>query len=412
MRHIIVSMLCLFAFFVPMEYIYVVALGTDHPLKPYRVMAIVMTLSLILYLFINKRRLRLDRIDRLFFIIFGYGYLLAFFRGAFLGQGVVDYAVNDAYLFSFCILSSIVIKNLDLTSVEIKKIVFFFLIAVVFNVAWIFWEVVSGGAVFRATGFFKNPNQAALAVALGFLYLLVYLPGSFVARVLTFSGLTAFALAIVFTGSRSALLILVITTFLWYLGTSNRSFGKFLVVVGTVIFVSVSAAAIFSTFETLESMASRFDIDNDSLASGSGRTDLWLSGVKLSMDNLFIGVGASQYQSYHQQYIDRADVYKTVLENDLGLHSDYMVMFVEFGLLSFMMYFYIVWYLVRSLIASFAYTQDRKLGSFFLLAVVGVLITGIFQEQFKLMTYWLIFSLAMAFNKAAKSEVRDFMRGT
>ncbi|MDG2312872.1 MAG: O-antigen ligase family protein [Alphaproteobacteria bacterium] len=413
MRKLIIQMLCLFSFLVPLEYIFVVFFGNETPLKPYRLVAILITVSLLIYLMINRKRLSVDRVDKLYFLIFGYGFFLAAIRYAFFDLGIIEYTTNDSYLLLLCICASLVIKNINLTASEIDRILLFFVCAVLLNVILIFWEVAQGGIVFkRATGFFKNPNQAALAIVLGFWYLLIKFPNKIGPRVLSLFVLIAFVLAIVFTGSRSALLVLTLSLLCWYVATTNRSMGKIFVIVGIFFSVYLAAAIIFSTVENLgtmeKAMETRFDPDNASLASGSGRTDIWKSGFLLSIDNAFIGVGASQYKAYHQDYIARGDAYKTVLEHNLSLHNDYMVMFVEFGLVSFLIYLYILYYLFSGLWSSTRSKKYRQLATFFCMALLTIILTGVFQEQFKLMTYWLFIALALAFVKFIRKEESNF----
>ena len=413
MRKLIIQMLCLFSLLVPLEYIFVVFFGNETPLKPYRLVAILMTVSLLIYLMINQKRLSVDRIDRLYFLIFGYGFFLAAIRYAFFDLGIIEYTTNDGYLLLLCICVALGIKNINLTASEIDRILLFFVCAVSLNVILIFWEVAQGGVIFkRATGFFKNPNQAALAIVLGFLYLLIKLPDKIGPRVLSLLVLIAFVLAIVFTGSRSALLVLTVSVFCWYVVTAKRSIGKIFVIAGISFSVYLGAAIIFANVDNLEAMEAameaRYDPQSVSLASGSGRTDIWKSGFLLSLDNALVGVGASQYKAYHQDYIGRGDAYQTVLKNDLGLHNDYMVMFVEFGLVSFLIYLYILYYLFSGLWSSTRSKKYGQLATFFCLALLTISLTGVFQEQFKLMTYWLFIALALAFLKFIRKEESNF----
>lgn len=409
MRKLIIQMICFFSFLVPLEYIYVVFFGTDHPLKPYRLVGILIILSLLIYLMINQKRLSVDRIDRLYFFIFGYGFFLAAIRYAFFDLGVIEYTTNDGYLLLLGICVALVIKNINFTASEIDRVLFFFVCAVLLNVILIFLEVAQGGLIFkRATGFFKNPNQAALAILLGFLYLLIKMPNKVGPRVLSLLVLIACVLAIVFTGSRSALLVLVVSVFCWYVVTANRSIGKIFIIVGIFVSVYIGQAVLFATVDNLDAMEkameARFDPESASLASGSGRTDIWKSGVLLSLDNALVGVGASQYKAYHQAYIGRGDAYRTVLNHDLSLHNDYMVMFVEHGLVSFLLYLYILYYLFSGLWSSTRSKKYGQLATFFCLALLTISLTGIFQEQFKLMTYWLFIALALAFLKFIRKE--------
>lgn len=400
MRKILFLFISLFAFFVPLEYIYVVLLGFDSPLKPYRIFASLSIIFFLIYILLNNKKLKFDKYDKLFTLLFMYGFVITLVKYYFFYDGNISYAYNDIMLIAFGFLMFLTIKNIDLTISEIQKIMQLFFIAVLMNVFYILYNAFVLSSFLRMNGFFKNPNQAAEAIVIAILFVLFSLSKKRKkSYILLIFPMVA---ALIFTGSRAAIVGLIVPIFIWYF-IDNK---KFLI---RIVLTSIFGLLLLIGVETLtnnlnvDRLTQRFSSENIIDTGGSGRIDIWKSGFNLAYDTMYLGVGTSQYRAYHHEYIRQiGNAYNTVLEHDLGLHSDYVAMLVEYGILGFILYLYIIISLLR-MIYKAGYKREM-LSIMFFLILVSMFIQGFFQESYRLPMYWLILGLAMAYIKAMKKH--------
>ena len=274
MRGLIFGLLCLFSFLIPLEYIYVVILGSDAPLKPYRLIGIILVLSVVFYLMVGRKILSFDMFDRLYLSILIYGFLLAAVRYLFFDLGEIEYTLNDTMLLILAFTVAVSVKNVNLTSSEIDKVLKFFACAVLLNVILIFWEVASSSSLFRARGFFKNPNQAALAIVLCSTYFLTQSSDKLRYRVPSILAVGFCICAVVFTGSRSALVALFINIIIWMLITSKSLITKLSIGGGLIYALYLGVLAIFKNSNNLSALESRFSDESGGLSSGSSRANM------------------------------------------------------------------------------------------------------------------------------------------
>lgn len=398
MRKLLIYCIYLYAFFVPLEYIYVVLFGFDNPLKPYRILSLISISLFTVFMAVKKHdnNIKVDRYDILFFILFLYGFLVAMFRYYFFDQGNFEYAINDIELIIFSYIMYIIIKYMHLKKFEIDKILKFFFLAVLINVFYIIYKAFVLHDFVRLGGFFKNPNQAAEAIVIAILLLIYFLSHTRKKNYLLFFLFFPMVMALLFTGSRGALIGLVVVFFIWYLQNIKKSFSK-------VFFASSIALLIIFGLESattsldLDRLTNRFSIHRVENSGGSGRIDIWKSGLHLGADTMFTGVGTSQYRAYHHKYIRQLDnVYITLLKYNLGLHSDYMSMLVEYSFIGLIIYLYIFSSLLSRLKNIQKNDKHKKLANLFFLIIITMLIQGIFQMSYILPMYWLMIALGMS----------------
>lgn len=185
----------------------------------------------------------------------------------------------------------------------------------------------------RASGFFENPNEAAVA-AVYCIVLIVAFPTRSATRNLIFLSIALGALILTF--SRSGLLTLIVLYLLYLLHhPSKRGFG--MLIVG-VIAVSWTLWAVFEydLFE-LNSEQRRRLADIVGIATGEvretgpgGRSDLWTLG--LSRIGAVFPWGAGMGQLHHMEHGFRAFHNPT---DWLGVHNTYLMVLGEAGLAAF-----------------------------------------------------------------------------
>jgi O-antigen ligase len=396
-RKTTIVFLYLGVFFVPLEYLLVVLVGYDNPLKPYRIFIIMSVLSFMAYILVGRKAIRVDIYDRVFFTIFAYGFLVALIKFEFFNQGNLTTTYNDIQLIILGFLSFIVIKNMGLTVSEIRRILTFYFVAVSINVIFVIYSAFVLQSFLRTSGFYRNPNHAAQAIVLLILFIIYVMAQSrnHVNRlIVTFVPL---GLALFFTGSRAAIFSLIIALPVWYLLSRKRSIVK-AIFISSVSIMLVSAVQFATDNLEIGGLMDRYDLNNMEISGGSGRIDIWESGLNLAGDHAYIGVGMSQYSAYHHEYIRQlSDVYQTVLNYDLGLHSDYFSMLVEYGVIGLLLYLFIVYLVLRRTFPKRG--QQRSFAVFFFVALGTIFFQGFFQVSYMLPTYWLMFGLAVSHNR-------------
>ncbi|WP_416792670.1 O-antigen ligase family protein [Sulfurovum sp. ST-21] len=399
MRKMLFYLLCLYAFFVPLEYLYVVLFSFDSPLKPYRIIFFMQMPLFMIFLFMNKRKVvKFDKIDLLLLVLFLYGFIMAFVRYYFFDEGIIGYAINDIQLILFGYLTFLILKQLELKTDEIKKILVFFFISIMINSFYIIYNAFVLHSFERLGGFFKNPNQAAEAIVMGILILL-YFVGKKSFSKWWLGLLPVMLIAIFFTGSRGALIGLLIAGSYFLLQNSRRMLFR-LSAAGMLILAFV--LPFNAAMETLDlnKLMNRFTSENIESSGGSGRIDIWKSGLLLGKDTYFTGVGASEYRAYHHHYIRKIpDAYITVLNYDLGLHSDYMSMLVEYGFIGLLLYLYLIYFLFYRLHQIKREKELDDLPTLFILIFISMFIQGMFQVSYILPMYWLFIGLGFSLVK-------------
>lgn len=404
MRRLTIILIYLFAFFVPLEYIYVVFLGADSVLKPYRVFGILAIVCSFLFI-VRRGSLKFDKLDLVFLFIFASGFLTALVKYYFFYLGDIALTYNDSQLIVIGFLMSLVIKNVGLSQREIVRVLLSYFIAVLLNAVQIINEALIMHSFQRVSGFFKNPNQAAQALVVGILFLIYLISIQSSRKKWPFFLFIPVGLALFFTGSRASILSLGVALGVWYFLSKGRSIYR--VVAIAILLVSAGLTIDFASQNLdISRLSTRFDMEAIESSGGSGRTDIWESGLNLAADHFYLGVGMSQYRAYHHEYIRKVEnPYYITLFYDLGLHSDYVSMLVEFGIFGLLGYLYILLSLLRMLVNTLK--VNFGMAMFFLMTLVTIFIQGIFQQSYFLPTYWLMLGLALAF---VRSTRRDFVQ--
>ena len=162
-----------------------------------------------------------------------------------------------------------------------------------------------------------------------------------------------------------------------------------------LFFILLAGIATFAFIATNFSMGldltDRFQESN--LKTGSGRFDIAKAALNLGVDTGFSGVGIGQYRYYHLDYLE-SNAYDTVLNYKLSTHNLFLDLLVNFGIISFFIFLYIL-ILNKRKIEQIKDSQSRKIT--FLLFFV-ILIVSYSQEMFTFPIFWLAMSF-LALNR-------------
>lgn len=182
----------------------------------------------------------------------------------------------------------------------------------------------------RAKGTLSDTNiMAIFIVTISPLIFLYY------SKIKAFLIFILFAASVLATSSKAAIIVslLLIVVFLVMLFLTNKlnKFASHLFVVSVILFSVYTAINSFSVFLLLSERLSELTSSDPSVIT-TGRTDLWLIGLSLMRDPKYLLLGTG-YGSF-ANYMINLDV-PHYLSGIQLVHNTYISMFVETGLLTF-----------------------------------------------------------------------------
>lgn len=402
-RFLFAASVFLFAF----EQVYVVFGLSDSFLKPYRVSAL-LGFALIA-ISREKMPIQLRRLLAILFVVYTWGVVLALGRSVFLATDIrTTFHSLQLFLIGFGLL------YLGVNGIKQPKQIHNLLIlilasAILSSIIWL--AITRGQSFYRAPGFFRNPNHFGYMLALSMLIAL-YLLASNVSRVglvlPLLSWLVISIFIVVLTGSRGVIATAVpaMTLFLFrYITEPGR--GK---VSRGFVGLSVLVALAMSTLYLLQSglfndrLLQRFSAAQ--IETGSGRFDIWKAGLLAADDALYTGIGMGQYINVHSYYISQVSgsVYSTVLDYDLGLHSEVVSLLVEFGVLGLLAYLgciFAIWRQIRRFGREFR--QWRHLSNVLEAMFFFNFLFSMSQEMYVFPYYWVVIALGASTFKFRQS---------
>ena len=369
--------------------------------KPYRVVGIILTLLLFVTIILSKNKLRFDKFDKGLLFIYVYGFMAGLIHYAF-GYGNLYSLINNALLIFQTYFIFVAIKNLYITHQTMQNILSVFVAAVFINTLY-FQLFVTPDALTRESGFFKNPNQAALAVVIA-VFILIYqiindinFKRSFIIS-LKIAVIIFFFFSIFNTGARGAVLGLFAGSLIFFYfnlkTTRYRFFHMF-------IAVTITLSGFYFYNKNIEA-ASAYSVmgryQGKQMQEASGRLDIWRGASLLAIDHYFLGVGIAQYGSYHHEYLKKLSYLFTpelLSKSPRGTHSDYIALFAEYGLHNLIFFLIIIYWTLRGLAQLVKiYDINNKIYVFFVATIVCLVVNGIFATSLKSPIYWLFFALA------------------
>lgn len=393
----------LFAF----EQVYIVVGLSDSFLKPYRVAAF-----LGLALIATRREKLPTQLTRLlvgFLAVYTWGVFLTLGRSVFLST---DIGTTVHFLQLFLIGFGLLYLGLNgiRQPEQINKLLILILLSAILS-SLIWFALNWGQHIYRASGFFRNPNHFAYMLSLSMLIAL-YLLAQNLRRIglslVLLSWVFVSIFLIVLTGSRGAIFTAApaMVLFLFrYITEHGR--GK-----GTRIFVGLSILIAIAMSSPYLLQSGFFDgrlLERFSAAqieTGSGRFDIWKAGLLAASDSFYFGIGMGQYINVHSYYINQVSgsVYSTVLDYDLGLHSEFVSLLVEFGIFSLLAYLgclFAIWRQIRRFSREFP--QWRRLGNILEAMFVLNFFFSMSQEMYIFPYYWVVIALGASTFKFRQS---------
>lgn len=345
-------LLAVYVFLIPFENLWGVLFGSDTVLKPYRLVGLALV---VVHVFENlslRRRFRLDTFDKAFIAIFVIGQAMAMTWYVVDGSSNMRRAISDGTLSLFAFLVYLVIKRVAHDAPAMGKLLRAFVAGTVLSIVIAYLTGVTAAG--RFSGFYANPNSLAVSVVASLFVIIAWalfgrrrggmtylLQGALVLLLL---------ITLLFTGSRGAIIGAVVSLPLFGFSLAARSGARrtpVLRVAALFPIVLIAGMVLSTTYEQHEADSTalrRYDMENAS--RGSGRLDIWRAAWLVAGDHYYLGVGTNQYPLYHRKYIRKLGVLytPTMAEHDVVTHSDYVDLLTSFGIVSLLIY---LWMLVR-----------------------------------------------------------------
>lgn len=328
---------CAYAFLLPFEFILEFLFQIDTIFKPYRVVSLLIILIFSLHSLRSGLSIRKDiREDIFVYFLLLYGIVISLFR-LITEPFNMRYFTNDLFQTSLYILTFFIFKSVELTSAQLLRVLRFFVIGLVINSLYIFYNFFFLGNFFRDSGFMDNPNYLALGLIAALAYYLLRTDYSrLLMRRLAYLVLILFLLY-VFTiaGSRTGLVLLVISLLFVFYFISLRM-KVLLLVVGFALGVQLlprldNQLELGGPLILVNRVMTTLDSELEDV-----RFVVWRGTFKALETEGYLGMGIGQFKAkFTSLFHDETN--KLVLEMlhrdyHLSTHNDILSILTDYGL--------------------------------------------------------------------------------
>ena len=347
---------------------------------------------------LRTQSLRLSRDikeDTFFYAIFIYGIIVS------LVQMVLVYFnmklfLNDTFQIVLYLGIFFIIKNIDVSLSEYRRIFWYLIAGLVVNSIYLFYNFYVLSKHSRETGFMDNPNYVALGLVVTLIFLILHLRNISISKEwLLIWGIILFSsFILIVTGSRTGLVILVIVGSVLLLFLSNLQ--RILLFFGGIIlgfiflFKSPNIAEVNTPLILIERL-------NNSEVTEDTRFFLWKGAIDAAQDSYFLGMGIGQFRANFFDYF--SDENNRIIYNQirygaaLSEHSDYFALLTGYGIIGLLLYFY---FLFLSVVKNINYSRAsrtillRQFYQFNILLLISIAIFGLTSENFHNPLYWFL----------------------
>lgn len=394
---ILFKLLCLYAFFIPLEKILEVFFNIETQLKPYRVFAILIILVFAIRSFYKWDKNEELKTDIFLYIIFIYGGILTLYR-MITSNFQMGYFLNDAFQIVLYLAVFVVIKHQKLSIAKVQTILKSLFLGVLANAAYIFYtSIILKMFSHRNSGFMDNPNYVSLSLVLLFLFIFTQRSQitSYLKKILLWGILPIMVYVFIMVGSRTGLAVLFLTGILIFFFSPMRE--KLIFIIAAVsIFFFVSFLKGLS-FQSVGQLILLNRIEKNS--QSDPRLPLWKGALRAAHETNFIGTGIGQFKANFRKFFyeeNNAAVRGMVLKNYfLSPHSDYLALLAIYGLIGLLAYLTFLFLKIKEL-----YFRTRlSLGSLeknhfqlSIILVIAIALFGITAENFFSPLYWIVIS--------------------
>jgi O-antigen ligase len=388
-RKILVVLSYLYVALIPFEEILLFFFEIDTVLKPYRIIALFILFFSLLYKSNSKGLVFItDKLDYLLLSIHAIGLFITLIY-LLIGEVNVPSFINDGSQTLFIFLVYISLKKINFERDEFINLLKIFVFSMLFSVGNIIYNFYFISIFERQSGFLSSPNSASRGIVIS-IFVLIYLLFKNIKNQKSFYSLINLTLLAVFflgllaTGSRAGLVAVIMgITIFFIMGLNGIPWKKFSIPI-TLIAITITISQLFSSGLSIipqqedNYVFQRYNVEE---SEENVRVYIWQSGINVAFDHFLMGVGIGQYKEYHNFYIKQIEnvplLFKT-REDPLGLHNAYLYIFVQYGVIPFLLFLF---YLYKNVYRTFfdsINANEQKLFKVLLLVLLLQVIMFIF----------------------------------
>ncbi len=393
------SLFCVYAFSLPFELVLEILLGIDTIFKPFRIINLV----IIVFFAIKAMRKKVHvpetfRTDLFLYGILIYGLLISLIR---IIIGVFDFGLffNDLFQFGLYISCFFIYKSQNFNLGESRKIFKFFLAGFLVNAVYISYNFYFLGRNERLAGFMDNPNYAALGLlaAIIFYFLRIGFKSSIRKRILTLIILVFLLQVFAITGSRTGMVMFVISSILILSFFNWKT--KLLSLLGAGALILI---LFFSDLQISPSKDPFIMLRRVSNTLSSNQEDVrftvWRGIFNALEETGYAGMGIGQFKANFSGYFTDTSN-KIILEMVnrgyfLSTHNDMLAILTDYGLPGLLFFISFLFFSFRGSLMNLKYQHEdpevifhNKL-KFILLC--SVFIFGLAAENFQHQLFWFL----------------------
>ena len=396
---LLIALFYLYAFSMPFELILEILLGIDTIFKPFRLV----TLAIIGVFGIRVLKNGLsfnsaDRADIFLYLVFAYGILISSFR---ILERVFNFGLffNDLFQTGLYVATFFIFKALPLSREQGLRLFRFFLLGILINSIYAFFNFFYYAQFGREAGFTDNPNYAALGLVAAITFIL--LRTNYELKLSRQLGLGLLALfftyIFVITGSRTGLVMFLVTLFFIFLFSSWRRKLGIMLVSGAILLLllpqQLERASLGGPLILLRRVSRSISSEVEDV-----RFVVW-RGVFRTLENVgYAGMGIGQFKAqFPRHYSEESN--KLVLEivnrgYHLSTHNDYLAILTDYGLPSLLLYLIFLFYSMRKatrrMLQPTVDEQQRFLNQLSFILLSCLIIFGIAAENFQHQLFWFL----------------------
>lgn len=392
---VLILLLYLYLFLAPFEDLLEYLYGIETMLKPYRVVGIVI---LLIGFFANLRKgFFVFKADKILLLFFGYGVaytLILLFWGARVNMSQF---LNTVIQMTFLILIYLTVKRLDINYRQFHWMMACMTAGLLINGGIIVADFYVFSLSTREKGLTDNANAAAFNMSIAIIYLVYWLRhGNFrligLRSILIWGMIIFFILALLATGSRSGLLILIVCSFLYTIVFTSWVSRIKIILTTTVI----TAFLLLTTDIVKQAGTSVTTFNRLTMVDEDIRVVLWEAGLHAIPGTRFMGMGIAQMHDPKnlKKYLAMVNPSLAAMldkrDKGLAMHNLYLDLAVEVGLIGLAMFLLFVWYVVKFQFNLLRTSKYRDVHQLTFVMLLGLLMLGMTAKGLLSSIFWYI----------------------
>lgn len=308
----------------------------DTPFRPYRLIALFIGFLILFSRPLKQVRIEGNDLKLIAIYIFG---LIPSFIAWTQDRFQWSYFLQTSLQFCIILWVFVLIKNLAFSFKQIYRMLHIFSVATLLNgvymIALFIWKDIG-----RQSGMMDNPNFAAFTANIAcvyFLYSWIYSEKSFFhpSRLASLTCIFILVTAVFVSGSRGALISLIISFFIFLIGVSARKRLTIVVSIAVLFFAGSQMKGVSDTLKWIP-LLNRLETLT---GKQEARTTLWKQGWVAFKDTGYMGLGIEQFKNpdNYARYVQTTENISVVSQAGLVLHNDFLTILFEFGPIAFLL---------------------------------------------------------------------------